>query len=142
MSPQPIRTLTASSRPAAADRDKLTDQTLILFSLFTAPSLSVKFKKSIDIVWLPVTDADRNRKAPVVKKDAGVEAIFWRVHVRAELLGPDLQKVLYDSTIDLPTSDKTAIVMLHGRTIKADGTEIELKKDNVFERDVRSFGSH
>jgi hypothetical protein len=77
--------MTASSRPAAADRDKLTDQALILFSIFTAPSLSVKFKKSIDIVWLPVTDADRNRKAPVVEKDAGLEASFWRVHLRDEL---------------------------------------------------------
>jgi hypothetical protein len=64
------------------------------------------------------------------------------VHLRDELLGQDSQTVLYHSTIDLPTSDKTAIVMLHGRTIKADGTEIELKKDSVFERDVRSFGSH
>jgi hypothetical protein len=28
--------------------------------------------------WLPITDADRNLKAPQVDKNAGVEAIFWR----------------------------------------------------------------
>jgi len=36
----------------------------------------------IDIGWLPVTEAQRNMKAPVVEKDAGVEALFWNVHVR------------------------------------------------------------
>jgi hypothetical protein len=91
-----------------------------------------------------VTDAERNMTAPVVEKDAGVEALFWRVHVRDELMGGrDLQRVLYHyvrlkifdekgkekaSTIDLPVSDKTAIVSVHGRTIMADGTELELER--------------
>ncbi|MGD0299958.1 MAG: DUF3857 domain-containing protein [Bryobacteraceae bacterium] len=128
---------------------------LILFFLSTAPYSFSQVQKPIDIVWLPITDAERNMKAPVVEKDAGVEAIFWRVHVRDEFLGQDLQRVLYHyvrlkifdekgkeaaSTIDLPTSDKIAIVSLNGRTIKADGTEIELKKDSVFERDVVRAG--
>src|SRR5580692_1313104 len=110
----------------------------------------------IDIAWLPITDAERNMKAPVVEKDAGVEALFWRVHVRDEVLGgQDLQRVYYHyvrlkvfdekgkekaATIDLPYSDKTSIMYVVGRTIKADGTEIELKKDSVYDRDLVRAG--
>jgi hypothetical protein len=95
-------------------------------------------------------------KAPLVDKDAGVEAIFWRVHVRDELAGGrDLQRVFYHyvrlkvfnekgkeqaSTIDLPFSDKTSILAVAGRTIKADGAELELKKDSVYERDLIRAG--
>jgi len=32
----------------------------------------VSAQSTIDIAWLPVTDAERNMKAPVVDKDAGV----------------------------------------------------------------------
>lgn len=128
----------------------------ILFSLSLSPLAFNQNLRPIDVAWLPITDAERNMKAPVVEKDAGVEAIFWRVHVRDELLGSrELQRVFYHyvrlkifdekgkekaSTIDLPLGDKDAIVTLHGRTVKADGTEIELKNDSVFERDVVRAG--
>src|ERR1700689_4951636 len=117
----------------------------ILICLSSASYSFGQIQKPIDIVWLPITDAERNMKTPAVEKDAGVEAIFWRVHVRDELLGSqELQRVLYHyvrlkvfdekgkekaSTIDLPTGDRTQIVSVNGRTIKADGTELELKKD-------------
>ncbi len=35
--------------------------------------------------WLPITDADRQLKAPLVEKDAGAEVLQWRVHVVDEL---------------------------------------------------------
>src|SRR5580692_527451 len=111
---------------------------------------------AIDTAWLPITDAERNMKAPAVDKDAGVEALFWRVHVRDEVLsGRDLQRVFYHyvrlkvfdekgkeaaATIDLPFSDKTSILAVAGRTVKADGTELELKKDSVYERDLVRAG--
>ena len=125
----------------------------ILLCLSSVPCLLCE--TPIDITWLPITDAERAMKAPVVEKDAGVEALFWRVHLRDEVMGQDLQRVLYHyvrlkvfdekgkekaSTIELRISDKVAIVSVHGRTIKADGTEIELKKDSVFERDVVRTG--
>src|SRR5882724_3417019 len=125
----------------------------ILLCFSTSPCLLSD--TPIDITWLPITDAERAMKAPMVEKDAGVEALFWRVHLRDELMGQDLQRVLYHyvrlkvfdekgkekaSTIELPISDKVAIVSVHGRTIKADGTELELKKDSVFERDVVRTG--
>jgi hypothetical protein len=95
-------------------------------------------------------------KTPVVDKDAGVEALFWRVHIRDEVVGGrDVQRVLYHyvrlkifdekgkesaATIDLPFSDKTSIMYVAGRTVKADGTELELKNDSVYQRDLVRAG--
>lgn len=111
---------------------------------------------AIDVAWLPITDEERNMKAPIVDKDAGVEALFWRVHVRDEVKGDqDIQRIFYHyirlkifnekgkeqaATIDLPFTDRTSIVSVAGRTIKADGTEIELKSDSVYERDLIRVG--
>ncbi len=111
---------------------------------------------AVNIAWLPVTEPERNMKSPIVEKDAGVEAIFWRVHVIDEVRGgQDLERVLYHyvrlkvfdekgkkaaATIDIPFGDRTAITSLTGRTIKADGTELELKKDSVYERDLVKAG--
>lgn len=110
----------------------------------------------IDIAWLPVTDAERNMKEPVVDKDAGVEALFWRVHVRDEILArQDFQRVFYHyvrlkiftekgkeqaATIDIPFDEKKSIVDVAGRTIKPDGTQLDLKKDSVYERDIVRAG--
>src|ERR1700683_4500374 len=98
----------------------------ILICLSSASYSFGQIQKPIDIVWLPVTDAERNMKSPVVEKDAGVEALFWRVHVRDEFMsGQELRRVLYHyvrlkifdekgkekaSTIELPFNDKTSIV--------------------------------
>jgi transglutaminase-like putative cysteine protease len=129
----------------------------VVFVLLAAGAVQVLGQTAaIDIAWLPVTDAERNMKAPVVEKGAGVEALFWRVHVRDEVLGGrDLERVYYHyvrlkvfdekgkekaSTIDLPFDDRTSIMYVVGRTIKADGTEIELKKDSVYDRDLIRAG--
>jgi hypothetical protein len=110
---------------------------------------------TIDAAWLPITDAERGMKAPMVEKDAGAEAIFWRVHVRDNLVDGDLQRVFYHyvrlkifnekgkeaaATIDLPFGNKTSIKAVAGRTIKADGTELELKKESIYERDLVRAG--
>src|SRR5258708_2024528 len=113
--------------------------------------------RPIDAGWLPVTDAQRAMKAPVVEKDAGVEALFWNVHVKDEIQGQDIQRILYHyvrlkifdekgkekaATIDIPFGNKTVIRYVKGRTIKADGTELALKSDSVYERDlVRASGT-
>ncbi|MFN7993456.1 MAG: DUF3857 domain-containing protein [Bryobacteraceae bacterium] len=95
-------------------------------------------------------------KTPMVEKDAGVEALFWRVHLRDEVMGGrDIRRVFYHyvrlkvfdekgkekaSTIDLESHEKTAIADVVGRTIKPDGTELKLKPDSVFERDLVRAG--
>src|ERR1039458_4440769 len=47
-----------------------------VFSVATPPPVG-----GANTFWLPITDADRAMNAPVVEKDAGVEALFWRVAV-------------------------------------------------------------
>ena len=129
---------------------------IVLLCLSALPRFYGDTQLPIDVAWLPVTDAERNMKTPVVDKNAGVEALFWRVHVRDELIGSrDLQRVFYNyvrlkifdekgkekaSTIELPFGGKTHIIYVYGRTTKADGTELELKKDSVFERDLVRAG--
>src|SRR5437868_15054968 len=95
----------------------------VLLAAATSLPILAQPPSPIDISWLPITDAERGMKAPVVEKDAGVEALFWRVHVRDELAGGrDLQRVFYHyvrlkifdekgkeaaATIDIPFTDKT-----------------------------------
>jgi len=44
---------------------------------------------------LPVSDAELAMKTPQVDKDAGVEALFWRVHVLDQAInGTELQRAL------------------------------------------------
>ena len=95
-------------------------------------------------------------KAPVVERDADAEAIFWEVRVLDEKDSYRYRTVLNhyvrikvftergketQSKIDIPFRDKDEITDIAGRTIKPDGTIIELKKDAIFERSViRSSG--
>jgi hypothetical protein len=109
----------------------------------------------VDATWLPVSDAELAMKTPQVDKDAGVEALFWRVHVLDQAInGTELQRILYHyvrlkvfdekgkskaATIQLPSSPSIGFVT--GRTIKPDGTVLELKKDAIFTRDQMRLGS-
>lgn len=100
--------------------------------------------------WRPVDPADLALKAPVVEKDADAEAIFWEVkvddnpegdlifshYIRIKVFterGRELQ-----SKIDIPFGQifgsNINIKDIAARTIKADGSIIELKKEDVFER--------
>jgi hypothetical protein len=106
--------------------------------------------------WLPVTDAERAQKAPVVEKDAGAEILQWRVRVADELQGgTDLQRIVYNyvrvkvfdqkgqeqvTAIDLPYREPGTIESVSGRTIKPDGTILELDSKTVLRRVVAKVG--
>jgi Domain of Unknown Function with PDB structure (DUF3857) len=107
--------------------------------------------------WLPISDAERTLKGPVVEKDAGAEVLLWRVRVVDEILGTgvDLQRVFYNyvrvkvfdqkgeekvSTVDLTYREPGAITSVSGRTIKADGTIIELDRNAIHKRDLIRAG--
>lgn len=105
--------------------------------------------------WKPIDPAHLSMKAPAVEKDADAEAIFWEVRVADESTSYGSQTVLthylrikiftergkeQKSTIDLPYFGKANISQIQGRTIKANGEIIELKKDAVFERTIVKFG--
>jgi hypothetical protein len=109
------------------------------------------------VSWLPITDAQRNMKSASVEKDAGAEILIWRVHVVDELLGnnADLQRVFYHyvrlkvfnekgkedtSTIDLTYREPGGILDVSGRTIKPDGTVLELDKKSIYRREIERAG--
>ena len=96
--------------------------------------------------WRPVDPAALALKAPVVEKDADAEALFWEVRVddslREELSLRNYIRVKIftergkesQSKVDLQYLGSTRITDIAARVIKADGTIVELKKDDVFER--------
>src|SRR6267143_109461 len=101
--------------------------------------------------WKPIDPAALAAKTPVVEKDADAEAIFWEVHLADEVDGGTPRTVLKhylrikiftergrdsQSRIDIPYLKNWSIKDIAARTIKADGTIVELKKEDVFERTI------
>jgi len=128
-----------------------------LLPAFLLATYCASAQDSSNAFWEPVTDADRQLKAPLVDKEAGVEAIFWKVHIEDQVLGgQDGRRLLkhyvrlkiFDekgkeaaATIDIETPNRTAIVNAVARTVKADGTIVEMKRDAVYERDLVRAGN-
>jgi hypothetical protein len=97
--------------------------------------------------WRPVDPAQLAGKTPAVDKDADAEAIFWEVrlndsdydlifnhYIRIKIFterGKESQ-----SKIDIPYVGRYQIKDIAGRTIKPDGSIVELKKDAVYERTI------
>ena len=100
--------------------------------------------------WRPVDAADLALKAPVVEKDADAEAIFWEVRIddnpEGDLIFSHYIRIKVftergresQSKIDIPFGkifgSNIKIQNISARTIKPDGSIIELKKGDVFER--------
>jgi hypothetical protein len=108
------------------------------------------------ISWLPITESEKQLNNPTVEKEAGAEVLFWRVHVVDEFISrTDLQRVFYHylrlkifddkgkekaATIDLTYGDRGSIIDISGRTIKPDGTILELQKNAIYKRDLVRAG--
>jgi hypothetical protein len=105
--------------------------------------------------WKPIDPAQLALTAPVVEKDADAEVLFWEVRVSYEDSGGDPGTILNhyvrikifnergresQSKIDIFAPKfrgrEFKIKDIAARTIKPDGTIVELKKEDVFERDV------
>ena len=102
--------------------------------------------------WKPIDPADLALQAPKIDPHADAEALFWEVWVTDQLQGGRLPQTIFthyvrikiftergiesQSTVDLSSQSKVRISDLKGRTIKPDGTIVELEKASVFERDV------
>src|SRR6185436_11230392 len=98
--------------------------------------------------WRPVDAADIALKTPIVEPNADAEAIFWDIriddggaydlvlnhYVRIKIfteLGRDEH-----SKVDIPYVGGTKIKDVAARTIKPDGTIIELTKEDIIEKVV------
>lgn len=122
----------------------------LFFCLAAVPAMAVGGDD-----WRPVDPSELALKTPVVEKDADAEALFWEVHVTDEDNGGDLRTVLRhyirikiftdrgresQSRVDIPFGKlwghEIKITDIAARTIKPDGSIVELNKDDVFERTV------
>jgi hypothetical protein len=102
--------------------------------------------------WKPLDPAHVALKAPVVEKDADAEALLWEVYINDA--SDDTYEFVHflrvkiftergkesQSKIDIPYFNGAQVKDVSGRTIKADGSIVELKKDAVFDREVVRFG--
>jgi len=101
--------------------------------------------------WRPVDKYELGQKEPKVDPAADAEVIFWDVRIEDRVQGGDLSlalnhyiriKIFTDrgkeqySTVEIPRVGKRSISDVAGRTIKPDGTEIEVKKDAIFDREL------
>jgi transglutaminase-like putative cysteine protease len=102
--------------------------------------------------WKPIGPADLALKAPIVEKDADAEALFWEVWVNDDPQGDLILnhyvriKVFTDrgresqSKIDIPfgtfSGREIKINDIAARTIRPDGSIVELKSADVFERAI------
>jgi uncharacterized protein DUF3857/transglutaminase superfamily protein len=119
---------------------------LCLFAAFAAPALA-----SYDD-WKPIDPAHLAMKAPVVESDADAEGLFWEVRMddneQGDLIFTHYLRVKVFT--DRGRESQSKIDLLYGklygseikisdiaaRTIKTDGTIIELKKADIFDRTV------
>ena len=101
--------------------------------------------------WRPVDASELAQKTPKIDPAADAEAIFWDVRIEDRLTGQDLSltmnhylriKIYTDrgkekfASVEIPQAGKRRIESVAGRTIKANGTIIDLKKDAIFDREL------
>ena len=98
--------------------------------------------------WRPVTADDLAAKSATVEPDADAEAIFWEVRIDDSSID-DLSMKHYVrvkiftergrekySKFDIPFTKGLKIKDLAARVIKTDGSIVEIKKDDIFEREI------
>src|ERR1700674_1464689 len=98
--------------------------------------------------WRPVEPAELALKKPIVDPDADAEAIIWDIRVddggeNDLVLSHYIRIKIFtergreqESKIDIPFFNGTKIKDVAARTIKPDGSIVELTKDDVVEKTV------
>jgi Domain of Unknown Function with PDB structure (DUF3857)/Transglutaminase-like superfamily len=104
--------------------------------------------------WRPVTPEELAMKSSTVVPDADAEAIFWEVriddssddqlsqrhYIRVKLFNERGRDKF--SKIDIPYYKGLKIKDVAARVIKQDGSVVELKKDEVFDREIVKVGGN
>jgi len=101
--------------------------------------------------WRPVDPSELAQKTAKVEPGADAEAIFWDVKIEDSVDNGDLKLTLSHyirikiftnlgkekyATIEIEEPRGRRITDVAGRTIKPDGSIVELKKDGIFEREL------
>src|SRR4051794_27073970 len=114
-----------------------------LAAFFVFFILAVPQMRAQDKDWRPITPAELQMKTGLVEADADAEAIFWDVriddsseenlslqhYVRVKIF-TDRGREKY-SKFDIPFAKGMRIKDLAARVIKADGTSVEIGKDDI-----------
>ena len=105
--------------------------------------------------WKPIDLGELALKAPKVQPDAGAEALFWDVRIADEIEGGTLTTVFEHylrikiftergreahATVDIPYVAGVKIRDVDARTIRPDGTTVELKRSDVYHRTLIKAG--
>lgn len=105
-----------------------------------------------DDSWLPVTPEELLMKTPKVEPDADAEAIFWEVRIddssQSDLsLRHYVRVKIYTergrekySKFDIPYTKGVRIKDLAARVITSDNTVTEIKKEDIFDREIFKAG--
>ena len=127
---------------------KINGRRLVGLSIFC---LLIAFSQAIfaqDKDWREVTPAELAMKTPKVEADADAEAIFWETRIddsSSEKLSRNNYvrvKIFTDrgrekfSKVDIPFVKGLKIKDVAARVIKADGSIVELGKEDIFEREI------
>jgi hypothetical protein len=124
-----------------------------LFTLVVSMTIALyPFSSKANDDWKAVDPGELALKAPTVEKDADAEALFWEVRIddnpEGDLIFNHYIRIKVftergresQSKIDIEFgnlgSGEVKIRDIAARTVKADGTIVELKKDDVFERTI------
>jgi uncharacterized protein DUF3857/transglutaminase superfamily protein len=141
---------------AAFERTALAGQSISESRQFKIANQKSKIYARVDWVnalaggeeWRPVDPSDLAPKAPIVDPDADAEAIFWDIRVddgreNDLVLSHYLRIKIFtergrekQSKIDIPFLSGTKIKDVAARTIKPDGSIVELAKEDVVEKTV------
>jgi hypothetical protein len=132
-------------------------RSLLYLPLFALCLIASAASPALAEDWKPVTPAEVALKAPVVESDADAEVIFWEVRIdddpEGDLIFNHYVRIKIFTERGREAQSKVDLLFgrlfrtniqikdIAGRTIKPDGQVVELKKQDIFERNiVRSSG--
>ncbi|HEX8249312.1 MAG TPA: DUF3857 and transglutaminase domain-containing protein [Pyrinomonadaceae bacterium] len=126
--------------------------TLLLISMYLVCLFAESAPAQTADEWRPVSPAELAMKTPQVEPDADAEAIFWEVHLDDK----KRKKLSYNhyvrvkiftergrekfSKFDIPFYKGRKVEEVAARVIKPDGTTIELRPEDIFEREIIKAG--
>lgn len=122
------------------------------FCIALSATFGLSELKAQDALWRTVSQAEIDMKTPLVEPDADAEAIFWEIRIDDK----KANKLTYShyvrvkiftergrerfSKMDIPFIKGRKIEDVAARVVKPDGSIIELKPEDIFEREIAKAG--
>jgi transglutaminase-like putative cysteine protease len=130
---------------------KLTQGIAPLLVILTIVGFAASPATAGQVEWKPVDPAHLALKAPTVEKDSDAEGLFWEMRVEKDIEKADLTHYLRikiftergrdtQSKVELPYLNGSELRDIAGRTIKSDGTIIDLKPEAILDTVLARVG--